>query len=63
MAAAMSYDPANDVARVDLKQSTLQTPLESLTLWLIPSTKVGPPHGKLRLGWGTVMLSTGWSTT
>ena len=62
MAAAMTYDPANDVARIELRQSALQTPLESLTIWLIPSTKAGPAHGELRLGWGTILLSTDWST-
>lgn len=62
MAAAMRYDPNNDVARVDLKQSVLQSPLESLSIWLIPSTMAGPAHGELRLGWGTVLLTTTWTT-
>ncbi|MGK2961817.1 MAG: DUF2911 domain-containing protein, partial [Gemmatimonadaceae bacterium] len=34
---APEYDPANDVARIDLRQTTLGSPLESLTFWLIPS--------------------------
>lgn len=62
MAAAMSYDPANDIARIDLKQETLQMPLESFTMWLIPSTAAGPAQGELRLAWGTTLLSTTWST-
>lgn len=61
MAAAMTYDPANDVARVALKQSTLPTPLESFTMWLIPSTQPGPPHGELRFAWGGTMLTTEWT--
>ena len=59
MAAAMAYDPANDVARIDLRQSTLPMPLESLTMWLIPTA--GTSRGELRLAWGTVALATDWS--
>lgn len=55
------YDPANDVARVDLRQATLASPLESLTFWLIPSREPGNPHGQLVLSWGTVSLSTTWA--
>lgn len=62
MAAAMAYDPKNDVARIDLKLSTLQNPLESLSMWLIPSTMAGPAHGDLHLAWGSVMLATTWTT-
>ncbi|MEO6526641.1 MAG: DUF2911 domain-containing protein [Gemmatimonadaceae bacterium] len=61
MQAAMAYNPANDIARVDLRESKLATPLESLTMWLIPSRDAGSPHGELRLAWGTVALSTDWS--
>lgn len=60
-AAATTYNPANDVARVDLRQSTLPGALESLTIWLIPSTQPGPPRGELRLVWGTIALATDWS--
>jgi hypothetical protein len=56
-----AYDPANDVARVDLRRTTLPAPLESLSMWLIPSTQAGPPRGELRLAWGTVVLATDWS--
>ena len=62
MAAAMTYKPENDVARIDLRQSALATPLESLTIWLIPSTAAGAARGELRLAWGTTMLTTDWST-
>ena len=61
MMAAMSYNPANDVARLDMRVTTLPVPLESLTMWLIPSRQPGPPHGELRLAWGTVSLATDWS--
>jgi hypothetical protein len=55
------YEPTHDVARVDLRHQTLGTPLESLTMWLIPSTAPGKARGELRLAWGTNMLSTDWS--
>ena len=61
MAAAMTYDPANDVARIDLRQTTLPMPLESLSFWLIPSREPGPQRGELRLAWGPLLLATEWS--
>ncbi len=61
MAAAMAYNPANDVARIDLRQTTLQAPVESLTMWLIPSREPGTPRGQLVLAWGTIGLATDWS--
>ncbi len=61
MMAAMTYDPANDIARVDLRQTPVTAPLESLTMWLIPSNQPGPPKGELRLAWGTIALATEWS--
>ena len=61
MAAAMTYNPANDIARITLRQTTLATPLESFTVWLIPSRDAGVVHGELRLAWGTVLLATSWS--
>jgi hypothetical protein len=60
-AAAMAYDPANDVARIDLRQTTLPAPIESFTMWLIPSGQPGAPRGELRLAWGTIALATEWS--
>ena len=50
-----------EVARVDLRRSTLASPIESLTFWLIPSTQPGPARGELRLAWGTIGLATDWS--
>lgn len=61
MQAAMTYNPANDVARVDLRQTTLAVPLETLTMWVVPSRDPGPPHGQLILAWGTVSLATDWA--
>lgn len=58
---AMSYKPENDIARIDLRQTTLPVPLESLTMWLIPSRQPGTPRGELVLSWGTVSLATNWS--
>lgn len=55
------YLPANDVARIDLRRRSLSTPIESLSISLIPSTQPGPARGELRLAWGTVELSTDWS--
>jgi hypothetical protein len=54
--------PPEVVATVDLKQTTLPAPLESFTMWLIPSTAAGPPRGELRFAWGTTLLSTEWAT-
>lgn len=56
----MTYDPANDVARVELRAQTLATPVESLTITLVPSTAPGAARGELRLAWGTTALSTEW---
>jgi hypothetical protein len=55
------YDAAKDVARVDLKRRALAEPVESLTMWLIPSPAPGKAQGELRLAWGASMLSTPWS--
>ena len=60
-AEAPPYDPSTDIARIDLRQTTLQTPLESLTIWLIPSRQAGTPRGMLVLAWGTISLATEWS--
>lgn len=56
------FAPANDVARVDLRATTLSSPVESLTFWLIPRTGAGPARGELRLAWGTTALATDWAT-
>lgn len=55
------YDPAKDAARIPLELTTLATPLESLSIWLVPSTAPGAPSGVLTMAWGTVQLRTSWS--
>lgn len=54
------YDAAHDVARIDLRAQPLASPVESLTMWLIPSREPGPAHGELRFAWGATALSTTW---
>ena len=56
---AMQYNQANDVARIDLRTTTLTSPVESFSIWLIPST-TAPARGELRMAWGTVQLSADW---
>lgn len=55
-----AYDAKKDAARIDLRQSALTTPLESLSIWLVPSTTPGAQRGELRIGWDSVMLTTEW---
>ena len=57
----MEYDAKHDVARVDLRRSTLAAPVESLTMWLIPALDAKAARGELRLAWGTSLLATDWS--
>lgn len=58
------YDPAQDLARIDLRSRTLAEPIESLTFWLVPAiepqTSATLPHGVLKFAWGNVELSTDW---
>ncbi len=54
------YDAQKDAARIELRQSTIGTPLESLSIWLVPSTAPGTQRGELRIGWDTVLLTTEW---
>jgi Protein of unknown function (DUF2911) len=60
-AATTPPTPPVEVARIDLRATTLPMPLESLSIALIPSREAGVPHGELRILWGTVSLSTTWS--
>lgn len=55
------YNAALDVARIDLKQTALAAPMESLTMWLIPSRAPGTPRGQLVIAWSNVSLSTDWA--
>ena len=54
------YDATKDAARIPMRSSTLATPLESLSMWLVPSTAPGAQRGELRIGWDTVLLTTEW---
>ncbi|MBA3405740.1 MAG: DUF2911 domain-containing protein [Gemmatimonadaceae bacterium] len=60
-ATQVPYNPADDLARIDLRQSTVTAPVESLTMSLIPSREPGAPRGQLTLAWGTIALTTDWS--
>jgi len=60
LTAESQYNPASDFARVDLRQTTSSVPLESFTMWLIPSREPGKPRGQLVFSWGTVSLATTW---
>ncbi len=57
----MQYSDSNDVARIDLRHTTLASPVESLTMWLIPSLQPGPARGELRIAWGNDQLATDWA--
>lgn len=57
----MAYDPARDFARIPLRRRELAAPVESLSMWLIPSREPGPARGELRLAWGSEELSTDWA--
>ncbi len=56
----MEYDAAADLARIPLKSRTLASPIESLTIWLIPGAD-GALKGELRIAWGTLEHSVDWS--
>ncbi len=53
--------PATEVARIDMRQSVLVAPMESLTMWLVPAKGPGNPRGQLLIAWDTVSLATDWS--
>jgi hypothetical protein len=54
------YDAANDFARIPLRLSTLSVPVESFSIWLVPSTAPGAQTGVLTMAWGTVQLQAEW---
>lgn len=56
-----AYDATKDAARIELSMRTLTTPIESLSMWLTPSTAPGVQRGELRMAWDTVQLSVEWS--
>lgn len=55
------YNATRDKTRIDLRVSTLAQPLESLSIWLIPSTAPGVARGELRISWATTQLSVDWT--
>jgi hypothetical protein len=54
------YDASADLVKIDLKSMHLKDPIESLSIWLIPSPD-GSPKGELRFAWGDMAFSTTWS--
>ena len=46
--------------RIVLQHRMLGAAVESLSMWLIPSTESGPARGELRFAWGTHQLSVDW---
>jgi hypothetical protein len=54
------YDATKDVARIDLTVRKVSSPVESFTIWLIPSTAPGVQRGELRMAWDTTVLSAEW---
>ncbi len=65
------YDASQDLARVDLRARTLSEPIESFSIWLVPTLPPRPAQGAtapppvpasgtLRLAWGTTELSADW---
>lgn len=57
---AEGEDVLAEVGRVALRHRTLQEPLESVSMWLIPGRGPGAPRGELRFAWGTDELSINW---
>lgn len=53
-------DTSREVARIDLRKTTLAAPIESLTMWLVPSRGPGTPRGQLVIAWSNVSLATDW---
>jgi hypothetical protein len=58
---AGTHDPTQDFARIPLRMSTLATPVESLTITLVPDMAPGAQRGDLRIAWGHVMLEAPWT--
>lgn len=49
-----------EVGQVPLRHRTLSTPLESLSMWLIPTAGSRPAQGELRFAWSNSELSVDW---
>jgi hypothetical protein len=52
------YDAKNDVARIPLRVRTMATPIDGLTMWLVPAST--GLRGEIRILWGTTELSADW---
>lgn len=55
------YDASKDAARIPLRVSALSSPVESFSMWLVPSTTPGAQTGVLTMAWGTVQLQADWA--
>lgn len=55
------YKVEHDLVRIDLHKRVLASPIESLSIWLIPAAGAATPSGELRFAWGDTELSTTWS--
>jgi len=53
------YDASTELGRTALTSRTLATPIESFTMWLIPSPD-GSASGEIRFAWGTREFSATW---
>ncbi len=59
------YDPSRDVGRTQLTRTELTEPVESLSIYLVPTWMPGQGRatslqGTLRIVWGKTALSTNW---
>ncbi|MBC7896349.1 MAG: DUF2911 domain-containing protein [Cytophagaceae bacterium] len=54
------HKPERDVIKVPLTTRTLATPIESLTISLVPGPD-GAPRGDLRIIWGASEFTTTWA--
>ena len=53
------YDASTELGRTPLTSRTLTSPVESLTMWIIPATD-GSASGQIRFAWGTREFSVPW---
>jgi len=54
------YNAEHDLARVDLQHRALTQPVESFSIWLVPSAQAPARSGELRFAWDTHELTTTW---
>jgi len=53
------YDTSTELGRTPLASRTLESPVESLTMWIIPAED-GSPSGLIRFAWGTREFTVPW---